>query len=98
MQLTTKSFLKFTSVFLCCANVKEQVLSEVAFLVLAYAPHFQAHWFAQRVARHGGKVTSIRGVGDMSLQGKDVDEQALFWCLFVESDTDFIQNAVSITK
>lgn len=41
MQLTTKSFLNFTSVSLRHANVKEQVLLEVAFLVLAYAPYFQ---------------------------------------------------------
>lgn len=47
MQLTTKCFLNLTWVSLRCANVKEQVLLEVAFLVLAYAPYFQRRW-AQR--------------------------------------------------
>ncbi len=80
MQLTTKSFLNFISVSLRCANVKEQVLLEVAFLVLTYAPYFQKRRFpqAQWVAGRRGKVTSSRGAGDMSPQGNDDDEQTLF--------------------
>lgn len=68
MQLTTKSFLNFTSVSLRRANVKEQVLFEVAFLVLAYAPYFQRRCFpqAQRVAGRRGKVTSSRVLGTCS--------------------------------
>lgn len=41
MQLTTKSFLNFTSASLRRANVKERASLEVALLVLAYAPYFQ---------------------------------------------------------
>ncbi len=68
MQLTTKSFLNFTSVSLRRANVKEQVWFEVAFLVLAYAPYFQRCCFpqAQRVAGRRGKVTSSRVLGTRS--------------------------------
>lgn len=89
MQLTTKSFLNFTSASLRCANVKERVLLEVAFLVLAYAPYFQRRCFpqAQRVAGRRGKEPSSRGAGDTFLQGNDADEQTLFWCLFMQSDT-----------
>lgn len=65
MQLTTKSFLNFTSASLRWANVKEQLLLEVVFLVLAYAPYFQRHCFpqAQWVAGRREKVTSSRVLG-----------------------------------
>lgn len=80
MQLTTKSFLNFTSVSLRCANVKEQVSFEVAFLVLAYAPYFQRRCFpqAQRVAWTQRKSYQQPGAGDTFLQGNEEDEQTLF--------------------
>lgn len=44
-QLTTRSFLNLTPVSVRRLNVKERVLLEVAFLVLAYASYFEIFFF-----------------------------------------------------
>ena len=63
MQLTTKSFLNFSSVSLCCADVKEQVLLEVVLLVIAHAPVVRARCVpqAQRAGSHRGEGTRSWG-------------------------------------
>lgn len=56
-QLTTRSFLNLTPVSVRRLNVKERVLLEVAFLVLAYASYFEILFYFFAAGR-GWKVTS----------------------------------------
>lgn len=65
-QLTTRSLLNLTPVSVRRLNVKERVLLEVAFLVLAYASYFEIFFIYFFAAGRGWKVTSRRGAEDVS--------------------------------